>query len=905
MTSPGSQIGPYSVTREIGRGGMGVVYLARDERLDRDVALKALPEDLAADQVRMERFEREAKSLAHINHTNIAGIHGVEEQDGRKYLILEYVEGETLGERLDRGPVPVDEAIEIAIGIAFGVEAAHEAGVIHRDLKPDNIKITPDGHVKILDFGLAKIEEASTSTGQGEVPTLTTPRSPTIPGAILGTAAYMSPEQARGRRIDKRTDIFSFGVLLYEMLTGASPFAGESASDSIGAVLHKDVDLGRLPVGTPATVRRVVERCLVRDKDLRYRDIGDVRLELLAIDDVRAEPAPASRLSLATGAALVAIAAIVVGAAVWFLKPVPAPAPPPLVHADIPLPEGMRLAHNLISSIAISPDGQSIVFPVGDPEDYEDGYWFNEGLMIRHLDQAEATPIGGASDECLSPAISPDGSTIAYVRMNPEIGARGVMTVPITGGTPKLIGEIGWTPYGLTWTEGGQIVVGSSHGLDAIASLGGSFAALTTADVERNEDHHASPHALPGDRGVLFTVVTEAEQLSVWVVDSTGQRRELLDNASHPQYVDGHMLFARRGALFAAPFDLDNLEVTGEPRPLGINTVHAIYSPNSMTRNGMAQYSVARSGNLAFAEGSVYPPFSKAPVWVDRDGVETPIDVPARPYGSARLSADGTRAILTVSYEPQSAAWELDVARGVMQRVFAGDAMWGIPGPGDRVILTENRSDGAEGVAFIEPDAPVSRPESLNNLWGAEWLADGQQLLCVRERTSVQIVVWTEEAGVRVVVADPDVNYRWPTVSPDGRWLAYTSNISGRHTVYVRPFQREGRAVLVSGESAEAEPVWSSDGSELFYRDKSDKWMMAVTVTIENDSIEFGRPTQLFADDKYSGTFPVRNWDVAPDGRFLMLPKVSKEERIRIMNQVFPDRIRIIQSWTSTLERTP
>ena len=791
--------------------------------------------------------------------------------------------------------------MEIAIEVAAGVEAAHEAGVIHRDLKPDNIKITSEGKVKVLDFGLAKAADSSTSAFQGDSPTVVSRQSPTIPGAILGTAAYMSPEQARGRRVDKRVDIWAFGVILYEMLAGASPFAGESPSDSIGAVLHKDIDLDRLPPGTPAPVRRVCERCLVRNKDLRFRDIGDVRLELLALDDARPTEEATTRISVGMVAAFVALTAIVVGAIVWVVKPAPPPARPALVHAEVSLPEGLRLAHDLISTVAISPDGQSIVFPVGDPGDYEDGYRFSEGLMIRHLDRPDAGPIGGASDRGLSPAFSPDGSMVAYVRTNPELGRRAVMTVPITGGTPRLIGEIRSTPMGLTWTEGGQIVVGTTHGLDTIASSGGSFGSLTTVDREQGEYAHASPHSLPGDRGVLFTVVTVSERHSVWVVDSNGEARELLDDASHAQFVDGHVLFARRGALFAALFDLGSLEITGEARPLGIDLVHSIYSPNTLTSNGIAQYAVARSGNLVFAEGSVYPPFPRTPVWVDREGVETPVDVSTRPYSSARLSSDGARAILSVEYDPQSAAWELDVDRGVMQRVFAGDASWGLPGPDDRVILTETRSDGSYGVSLVDPDAPVIRPESLDSVLVAEWVAAGQQILGVLNQANSTIVAWTEEGGLRVVEADPGVNYWWPSVSPNGRWLAYTSNSSASHSVYVRPFERDGKAIPVTGETGESEPVWSSDGSELFYRSGGGGSMMAVSVTVDDDSIEFGRPTRLFATDDYQGTFPVRNWDVAPDGRFLMLRKVSTEERVRIMNQAFPDRIRLIQNWTSTL----
>ena len=347
---PGSSIGPYFVDREIGRGGMGVVYLAKDPRLQRDVAIKALPDHLGEDPDRLERFRSEAQVLAQLNHPAVAGIHGIEEKDGQQYLILEYVEGETLSELLERGVPPVEEALDLCIKIAAGIEAAHEAGVIHRDLKPDNIRITPDGQVKILDFGLAKIDDGMSSTSEHSPTVAMAARhSPTMPGVIMGTAAYMSPEQARGRGVDKRTDVWSFGVLLFECLTGASPFAGETAGDSIGAVLHKDLDLELLPASTPGSVRRVLGRCLERDKSRRYRDIGDVRLDLEVSEGadhgVLQSRAP-SRIPLIV-LALVAVAA----ATGWALSAsrTTAPVTEPPLHLSIALPPGMEIVRSIDS----------------------------------------------------------------------------------------------------------------------------------------------------------------------------------------------------------------------------------------------------------------------------------------------------------------------------------------------------------------------------------------------------------------------------------------------------------------------------------------------------------------------------------------------------------------------------
>jgi eukaryotic-like serine/threonine-protein kinase len=373
---------------------MGVVYLATDTRLDRRVAIKALPVELASDPARLERFEREARTLAQLNHANLAGIHGVEEQDGAKYLVLEYVEGETLADMLDRGPLPVDEAVELAVQIAAGVEAAHEAGVIHRDLKPANIIVTSDGQAKVLDFGLARTGEPQGSSSGGlDSPTMTSPaiqHSPTIAGAILGTAAYMSPEQARGRRVDRRSDIWSFGVVLYEMLVGASPFVGETVSDSIGAVLHKNLDLGRLPPATPPNVRRVLARCLERDKNRRYRDIGDVRIELEWIGEHPHEPigrtTASSRLLLIIAAALLPLA---IGGWVWVALRLAGSLPKrtPTLELSIQMPKG----HEVVGSIAISRDGERLAF-VAEDESGEQRLW------IRELDRSEFLEVPNSRD---------------------------------------------------------------------------------------------------------------------------------------------------------------------------------------------------------------------------------------------------------------------------------------------------------------------------------------------------------------------------------------------------------------------------------------------------------------------------------------------------------------------------
>ena len=554
---------------------MGVVYLATDTRLDRQVAIKALPPELATDAARLERFEREAKTLASLNHPNIAGIHGVEEHEGSRYLVLEYVEGETLADMLDRGPLRVDEAVELAVQIAAGVEAAHEAGVIHRDLKPGNIIVTPEGRGQGARLRAWRADDAGrSSAGAGlDSPTMTSPviqHSPTIPGAILGTAAYMSPEQARGRRVDKRTDIWSFGVVLYEMLVGSSPFHGETASDSIGAVLHKELDLDRLPAGTPTNVRRVLERCLVREKSLRFRDIGDVRVELLRTDDAPIhEGAPARSLPIwFIPIALVALIAVAVVA--WVLNLSPSHHPVPSFRSDIALPADLKLAHSFMPGIDISADGTTLVFAAGNPDTEGQtstlSSLFSGDLYIRRLDEPDAVPVAGAEDVG-QPALSPDGSRIAYMKRGDAFTGR-IETISITGGRPTRLTKGGLSIIGLDWSDDGRIVFGSFEGLRSIPESGGPVTELT-AKLKDKEFIHGFPDVLPGGDAILYTVAMESREraeVTVRVLDTTsGESRDLLKNASNARYAGGHLVFARDHTIHAVPFDLETMTVTGEP----------------------------------------------------------------------------------------------------------------------------------------------------------------------------------------------------------------------------------------------------------------------------------------------------------------------------------------------------
>ena len=935
MSGTPRQIGPYTIDRELGRGGMGVVYLGHDIRLDRKVAVKALPEHLAQDPERLARFEREAKTLASLNHPNVAGIHGVEEHDGARYLVLEYVEGETLAAHLDRGPMPIDEALEIAVQIAAGVEAAHEAGVIHRDLKPGNVIVTPDGRAKVLDFGLARMEESASASGSSMSPTLTSPAgSPTVPGVILGTAAYMSPEQARGRKVDKRSDIWSFGVMLYEMLTGASPFIGETITDSLGAILHKNLELDRLPPATPANVRRVLARCLERDKALRCRDIGDVRIELLRGDDGQfRESAPDRSLPL-WALPVAGLVMIAVAAAVWFAKPVPASAPLPVMQADIALPEGLQLAHSFMPGIAMSADGRTLAFAAGSTDDDRSAGQapteFRGALYIRRLDEPDAVPVAGA-DNAWQPAFSPDGSRIAYVKRGGGFAGRFnglIETIAVTGGRPTPLTTDVRGVAGIDWTDDGRILFGSNQGLRSIPEGGGPVTELTAVRDDGAEKHHAFPDALPGGRGVLYTVVLAGRQptrVAIRVLDlASGQSRDLLSNASNARYTRGHLVFARDHTIHAVPFDLETMALRGEPRPLGMSVVQSIEAGNDGFVTSAAQFAVSDAGDLAYAQGTIWPELPHSVEWVTRDGDAEVIELDPGSFAAPRVDAAGRRLLLSNFYQPRRMIWVHDLTRGVTSRVRRDVGSWVAWGPGPDEYTFHALIDGVERVGWAtigdtaEPFM-LDGPPGTVTLSAAGWSPDGRHLLCVAGEKDQphDLFAWSEGDGWVNLTNTPDDWELWPCLSPDDRWIAY---VTGGRQIVVRPFLRPGPVIQVSTTRSQ-DPLWSPDGRELYYiaeveaptgrggptgSTETQEWVVAAPVTYDETGIDIGRPERLFRADGYRSLIPLRSWDMGPDGRFLMAREASEESLRAALTEFFPERIRLIQNWASTLEeRTP
>lgn len=883
------RVGPFKVIRELGRGGMGVVYLARDTRLDRDVAIKAMPADLAADPARLERFEREARTLAQLNHPNLAGIHGVEKEGAAQYLVLEYVDGESLADRLERGPLPIEDATELAVQIATGLETAHEAGVVHRDLKPANVMITPCGQAKVLDFGLARTQESGLKTSTGlDSPTRTTPQpqhSPTIEGAILGTAAYMSPEQARGRRVDKRTDIWSFGVVLYEMLVGVSPFYGETATDSIGAVLHKDLDLDRLPPGTPARVRRVLARCLKRDPRERYHDLADVRLDLTEPETMPlARPSRSRTLYLPWVLAGLALAWLLIAGTVWTRPGEPAPPPGSLVRLTIPPPSGAsyRLSGDLSGPAVISPDGTRIAFSA-----VREGS--SRRLWLRDLSENEPLEIDG-TDGAMFPFWSPDGRHIGFFT------PLNLLRFDTVSGTIEHICPAAQARGG-AWTDDGRIVFASRFRgpLSVVDAGGGTPEPFTTLDEDLHTSHRW-PRMIPGTNRLLFIAVSnrpdEAKHNAIYLADLSNETppKRIMRSDYGASFADGHLLFVRDGTLLARPFDADSGTFTGESRPLARDV-----DPNIATWH--AQLSVSRTGALVYSAHATPEDAGRARkvsggyswdmngdriIMYEYDGRITTTYADGTPIRDMALNDAGTiLAYETVGEDEfidiwlHPTAFDPDGIESGVDPEIVRDAIIDLRPrrftslPGAEVVPTWS-PDGTE-IAF-RWDGDDTRPRGVyrkgigdgtitlvRDNQGADdypmdWTPDGRFLVITTGTLLFSEFndVWAapvDGSDAIPLVTEPGIDIL-PQVSPDGRWLAYTRIEDGRWEVRVIPFapawpeQARDRMWVVS-EGGGIMPRWAPEGDELFFIDQ-DARLLAVDVDLSGDSFNASAPRVLF-----------------------------------------------------------
>jgi serine/threonine protein kinase/Tol biopolymer transport system component len=870
---PGFSLGPYRIERLIGAGGMGEVYRARDTTLGRDVAMKILPHLFTSDPERLARFEREARMLAALNHPHIGAIYGVEDADGVRGLVLELVEGTTLADRLTAGPLPITETLTIARQIADALDAAHEKGIIHRDLKPANVKVTPDGKVKVLDFGLAK---AFAGDGMSDdltnSPTLS--RAATAQGVILGTAAYMSPEQACGRAVDKRSDIWAFGCVLYELLTGQQAFHGETVTEILAAVLTGEPDWPALPVATPTKVRDLLRRCLQKDKSMRLRDAGDARIEIQeALAVPSSGPTATGPVTRGSWQALVLGLAVLVGAlvaalALWNLRPA---ATRPVTRFTITLPSDQQLAGlNNGSAVALSPDGSRLAYVASQGG--------TQQIYLRAMDSLETGPLPG-TEGGVAPFFSPDGKALGFF-------ADGKLKkVSVNGGAALTIGEVTGLPKGASWSSQGIIAFAPSPNstLQQVSETGGTPQPLTR--LEPGELGHAWPEFLPGGKAVLFVAGQVAGQLI-----PTGDRRNLIPKGAQPRYArSGHLVYAQGGNLVAVPFDPQRLTVTGAP-------VSVVEDVEQGSTPGAAQYSISATGSLVYVRRSAQA--RRSLVWVDRQGAEHALPAPPRAYQFPRLSPDEQRVGVTIE-GPEWNIWVNDIARNTLTKLtFQGSfndvGVW--TPDGKRIAFLSNKegpmglfwlwADGGGGLEQLTGSKYVQVPSS--------WSPDGQRLAFYEINPTTGNDIWVLQIGDHT--AQPFLRTRSNETaaqfSPDGRWLAYLSDETGRYETYVQPYPGPGGKWQLSFDGG-TEPVWNRNGRELFYR--SGNAVMAVEITTQ-PGFAAGNPRRLFEGPYLPALAALPNYDVSADGqRFLM---VKRSEPAQAQTQ-----INVVLNWTEELQQ--
>jgi eukaryotic-like serine/threonine-protein kinase len=913
--SAGSRLGPYDIVAPLGAGGMGEVYRATDTRLKRQVAVKILPTALAADPDRLARFQREAEVLASLNHPRIATIYGLEDTADGKALVMELIEGSTLADRIAQGRVPLDEALPIARQIADALEAAHAQGIIHRDLKPANIKVRENGTVKVLDFGLAKLTEAGGSRRPGQddssqSPTLTSPAAMTAMGMIVGTAAYMSPEQARGRTVDKRTDVWAFGAVLYEMLSGARAFTGssdagesggaaETSSDLIAAVLTSTPDWTALPADLPPSVLTLIQRCLEKDRSARIGDIAVARFLLDGQATSGATPsqphaaardvAPRWRQILPWVLGAVA-AGVLAGTSIgWFLLRRPAPASH-VTHLQMSVAPADQLVGSIASvrpsrtAIALSPDGRTVAFAATRGTVTQ--------LYVRGLDRAEGTPIAG-TEGASSPFFSPDGTWIGFRAANT------IKKVATGGGAPVTIADA--EAGNASWGDDNIIYFAAPDGISSVPSTGGTVATVTTRDASKRE-RHILPHAVPGGKAVLFTLVTSGWDTANIVLHrlDTGERRVLVQGGADARVVGtGHIVYLKSGTLMAVPFDVRALQVTGAPVVLLEGVMQAVNAPNSADETGAGQFAVSSSGTLLYVTGGVGRALETSWVWVDRTGAAQPLNVPAGPYLFPRLSPDGQKVAVTVRASSPD-VWVYDVLRGAPTRLTVEGGSHPIWSPdGKRMVLTV-RAEGVSNLAVLSPDGG-GKPERLAPSAYAQiptsWSTTNVLAFLQRPQlgsTAIWVLPMDGDQRKPVLFLESRFTLSHAEFSPDGRWIAYVSYESGAPDVYVQPYPGPGEKIRISTAGG-TEPIWAANGHELLYRHEGQFFSAAIRSL---SPFRIDTPRVLFATKgEYDSTSPLRSWNVSADGQRFLLSRYT-ESRDKPVTA-----IHVVLNWTEELKR--
>ena len=905
----GTRLGSYEVLTLLGAGGMGEVYRARDTRLDRDVAIKILPEMFAADADRVARFQREAKVLASLNHPHIASIYGLEDAGPVKALVIELVEGEDLAQQLSRGAVPLDQALPIARQVAEALEAAHEQGIVHRDLKPSNIKVRPDGTVKVLDFGLAKaLTPAAVTAVDGTAsPTVTSPAM-TQMGTIIGTAAYMSPEQAKGRQADRRSDVWAFGAVLYEMLTGRRVFDGDDIAETLAAVLRQDVDWTKLPTSTPTSVRRLLERCLDRDARRRLRDIGEARIVL-------EDPAAATLGAATTAATLapprpvwrrampVAIAAIAAGLLVgsaWYISLRPS-TPPTVTRFAFTLPPG-QIFTSLTSNrhmIALSPDGSHMVYAA------------NTRLYLRSMSELQASAIQGTEGHrnVTEPVFSPDGQSIAFY----DAGDQRLKRIAGTGGAAMTICAAD-NPFGISWGPDGIVFGQGSKGIMRVSPDGGTPDVL----VRVNDGEMAlGPQVLPGGRHVLFTLATgtapdrwDKAQIVVQSLAS-GERKPLIVGGSDARYVPtGHILYALGGRVFAVVFDVRRLEVKGSPVPM-------IEGVRRSASSDAANFSVSNTGSLVYIAGPLSTSSAQMDVGlIDRKGFVEPLKLPTGPYSWARVSPDGTRLAIGTDDGRDAIVYVYDLsgARAMQRVTFGGNNRFPIwSGDGRRLAFQSDR-DGDAAIFWQSINGGtaerLTRPQQGESHAPESWSPKADTFLFSVTKGS-EVSLWTFSLADRNARPFGDVQSALPidaAFSPDGRWVAYTSSARDTRvahtsdewgtTIYVQPFPATGAKyqLVVEQSTSPHGALWSPDGQELFYNPRAGAFEVVNVTT--SPTFAFGNVAALPRPFLLSPPDSRRSYDITPGGRFVgLIPAGQSEPGIPTAPQ-----IQMVLNWFEELK---
>jgi serine/threonine-protein kinase len=884
----GTRLGHYEILSALGAGGMGEVYRARDVRLNRDVAIKVLQPTVAGDPDRLARFRREAQLLAALNHPHIAQLYGIEDEGGQHALVMELVEGPTLADRIELGRLPLGEALPIAAQIADALACAHDQRIVHRDLKPSNIKVRADGTVKVLDFGLAKaleagVEDEAAARERAALPTITAAN--TMPGVVLGTAAYMPPEQIKGQPVDKRADLWAFGCVLFEMLSGRRAFDGPSSPEVLARVIEREPDWTALPADTPGSIHTLLRRCLAKDPRRRLDSAAAVRLEVEdAIAAPRSPQPPGQSIGGRRAAMTLAVVAALAAAAgvggTWMLMR-PAAAPPLAVSRfAISLPASQALAYSINDSdLALSADGRQIVFTAGP----------RSQLHVRALEQLDAVPFAGAIN-ARAPFMSRDGRWIGFfdrfdegVTTGPVAQRSAMRKVSTSGGPPIVIAQVVGASRGAVWGPDDAIVFATSDtstGIMRVAAGGGEPEVLTRPDPASGELDHYHPSLLPGGRGVLFTVVETAEEglgRRTAVLDQrSGQQRTVLRSASQAQYVpSGHLVYVTAGNLWAVRFDVEALAVVGDPVPL-VQQVLTL---------GASAFAISSSGTLVFVPDR--SELLRTFVWVSRDGTMEPIPAPPRRYVRARLSPDGTRMVAQIRDDRHDLwVWDFRRERSWRRLTFDPDgsfsAIWtkdgrdviyGSPRPATDISNLYRRAADGTGAA-AQLTTTTDRQQRANTL-----TVEGTRLIFEQQTPQrdydLMMMSLADPSRIEPLLQTP-FDERDAEISPNGRWMAYDSNESGQLQLYVRPFRNVAAAQYQVSIDGGRSPVWSPRGDELFF--VSGTSLMRAAVDTAGEAFKSGSPERLFdapnlaLDGRLGSGGTLRTYDVSPDGqRFLAI----------------------------------